>query len=868
MSTGVMDFGIRNLNNGENDGHHSNPTVRNSIHDPNNVSHNNITTTTTTTTTNNNNNNNNKRIYSKGGCRECKRRKIKCDEGKPACWQCLRLKKECSYPALGEKVLRVSKKQQKMSSSGSSLSPMENQRMFEMNRVPYIATNPLSITSNTVPVEGRKLLYNYDASRPTHGALESHQRGYGEPSGNAHSTVPYQPQSQLHPPQPHSQIGPPREHYPQEQYPHPQGTYPSQSQLPPLQRPLNQPHLPRLYQSRILPIQENGSNPTPFKYYFRQDPLSSVLPPPQVSQRPGPTMSGGPIFPNQIRYDLPSRLVDRTTGGGGAGVSSLLNNSPGSDTQTTQQQQSQQQGLDKNDIDKEENSITPQPTLAPQPSTSEVHSNDEGASFSTPPTLLGDDVVELFELSDLNLLASDLQNMVNGILYNIAPESKEKAKEKETTEVKNTMPFVEKLERNVPVDFIKLENAQNKSYLDEFYYNFSNIVLPFASFDKEKNVYFNPARDILLSTAANTDYVLAAVLANGAHTRFTKTRNIEDEEFYYLYLNDCLKLLHPAISDNTKLSSKIESVLLTVLLLTAANAADPKQDWRPHLRGAKDLLMKCSSKIAKPSKVFVFCKAWFVTLEVLAGISSKKGGTLQTEEETDELFNLSSEYEIKTLKDLGLILDNGFNIMGGYHHDCYGAFRELIKILNRKRSGTLNAKDSLQYVELFAKLESLREIDFVKDPTAPGSVLVEDVRGVVISWSDVSHKSYMAASMITLLQTCFDESYTSPQVQVLTNHIIDLVSFVNDYSPFAPSSRYKADNGLMMLQWPVLVAGQNLEPNDSREMDIVRVFFEHSSRVGSGGALIALRRVKKVWRKRTDPSFVDDGNESEDLLSY
>lgn len=234
-------------------------------------------------------------------------------------------------------------------------------------------------------------------------------------------------------------------------------------------------------------------------------------------------------------------------------------------------------------------------------------------------------MVELFEVSDLNLLATDLQNMVNGILYNITPESKEKAKEKETTEVKTSMPFVDKLEKNVPVDFIKLENAQNQSYLEEFYYNTSNIVLPFASFDKEKNVYFNSARDLLLSTAANTDYVLAAVLANGAHSRFMKTRNIEDEEFYYLYLNDCVKLLHPAISDNTKLSAKIESVLLTVLLLTAANAADPKQDWRPHLRGAKDLLMKCSSKKTKQSKVFVFCKAWFVTLEVLAGISSKKG---------------------------------------------------------------------------------------------------------------------------------------------------------------------------------------------------------------------------------------------------
>lgn len=53
---------------------------------------------------------NQKRSYSRGGCKECKRRKIRCPENKPSCSTCLRLGKECSYPLPGEKVLRVSKK--------------------------------------------------------------------------------------------------------------------------------------------------------------------------------------------------------------------------------------------------------------------------------------------------------------------------------------------------------------------------------------------------------------------------------------------------------------------------------------------------------------------------------------------------------------------------------------------------------------------------------------------------------------------------------------------------------------------------------------------------------------------------------------
>lgn len=38
-----------------------------------------------------------KRKYSRNGCLECKRRRMKCDEGKPACWQCARLNRECIY---------------------------------------------------------------------------------------------------------------------------------------------------------------------------------------------------------------------------------------------------------------------------------------------------------------------------------------------------------------------------------------------------------------------------------------------------------------------------------------------------------------------------------------------------------------------------------------------------------------------------------------------------------------------------------------------------------------------------------------------------------------------------------------------------
>ena len=38
-----------------------------------------------------------KRKYSRNGCTECKKRRMKCDETKPTCWQCARLNRDCVY---------------------------------------------------------------------------------------------------------------------------------------------------------------------------------------------------------------------------------------------------------------------------------------------------------------------------------------------------------------------------------------------------------------------------------------------------------------------------------------------------------------------------------------------------------------------------------------------------------------------------------------------------------------------------------------------------------------------------------------------------------------------------------------------------
>lgn len=50
-----------------------------------------------------------KRKYSRNGCAECKKRRMKCDEMKPKCWQCSRLNRECVYVLNPKNKKRISK---------------------------------------------------------------------------------------------------------------------------------------------------------------------------------------------------------------------------------------------------------------------------------------------------------------------------------------------------------------------------------------------------------------------------------------------------------------------------------------------------------------------------------------------------------------------------------------------------------------------------------------------------------------------------------------------------------------------------------------------------------------------------------------
>lgn len=77
-----------------------------------------------------------KRQYSRAGCIECKRRKVKCDEAQPACAICVKANKECTYPT------QVANKKQKRKSAISLETKQESNGVESTESPPTMSTEP------------------------------------------------------------------------------------------------------------------------------------------------------------------------------------------------------------------------------------------------------------------------------------------------------------------------------------------------------------------------------------------------------------------------------------------------------------------------------------------------------------------------------------------------------------------------------------------------------------------------------------------------------------------------------------------------------------------------------------------------------
>lgn len=401
---------------------------------------------------------------------------------------------------------------------------------------------------------------------------------------------------------------------------------------------------------------------------------------------------------------------------------------------------------------------------------------------------------------------------------------------------------------NVPSSYLNL-TGENHFYIKEFYNEFSNVILPFQA--NADGTMINPVRDILMIYARDSHYLLYALLACGARSSYRKSSLTEDQSSYKLYLRRCLETLTAAMEQD--MMGSLDSILLTILVLTCDSASHTRQEWRAHLRGAKELLSRNGSH-KEHSMIFLLCKSWYSSIEILAGLVSPKGGTLKTGEELDLLI-CSQPEEVNALRKLNIVSSEGFCLFHGYSMALVVIMKDLIKAL---RGEDNYREDYCAITELIARVR--RELDYKvidKSGIIPDShpyypkkigetdmsnniaITYVDGRKSALSWLDISHRSYALAALLTIFTKLLNTDKSNALVQSMVNDLISTACCFDGTGSFLKSYCY------FVLQWPLLVAGTNCIKESHRSK--VETFFRLVAQLGSGSAGFALARLRRIW---------------------
>lgn len=487
---------------------------------------------------------------------------------------------------------------------------------------------------------------------------------------------------------------------------------------------------------------------------------------------------------------------------------------------------------------------------------------------------------------DLNLLALDLDSIVNDLtevdgngrhhehfrMRNGDYDESEESEDSEDSEENfglggyrsgRSNRVRRQVSRNLPFDYIQVSSNNEALYFEEFYNCVATIIQPLQSYDEDHG-YYCATRDILLQVASKEPFVLSAILSQGARMSYEKHGLKGDKEASHSYLVRCLRVLEPALlrsmEGNQLAIHKIEGVFLTILILQSANGSVKNSESGQRLRGAKKFLLKYSASsnegLISISKVMVFCKHWFISLEISAALNYNRGGALRKEWQLDLILS-SSDHERKILEEIGIVRPDGFNLLLGYHHSCLAPIGSLIKLLNRLRNDDTTC-NTLEVIEVLSKfnsqlkkrfifLEGKREVEDLRSSKLPEGSLLDFINvpsgKLCISWMDISHQAYMLSSMVMLLRKGLRFTPRNAHVQYLNNELLNLMSFLLDCHKLSTDSK----NSMLLLQWPMLVAGLNCMREDERLL--ASKYFRSVASIEKKKSSFALRKLNTVWNQ-------------------
>ncbi|QPG75433.1 hypothetical protein FOA43_002787 [Brettanomyces nanus] len=549
-----------------------------------------------------------KRKYSRSGCLECKRRKIKCDEKKPECWNCRRLNKVCTY---------------------ENLVKFNRARSFTVNRSKLV-NFPVSAIEGSLSSASR--LNNSSTVPPS------------TTSSVASSSEPFLERPSILVRDSSRQI--------------PQSNNPSTFQLPdPSQMVFNNPIIPVGEQNQINENLLNGASNVisdlndmiqHFGFDFgtySQHFDNNMFP----AQRGSCRNSVPEISPVPASY--PSENV--------------VSNSPKSDENYVKR-------LTKTKVDSPVREESQDECFAA--SSASVNSMallasvaDDSTYIIKSPTTPSTSAASTSAASTSTTSSSSLVAYPSPPLFILMSDSPSRF---EYLHVLNNTINISDL-----VSLAKFFNWKLTSlhinYLKIFVTKIHMNFLPFTT-SFLNNAYIS----CFLSQAKPAPHLLFALLAIAAkYKMYQVARTITDgdsqrekltyhRKFRSYYLSSCLKSLSTIMHSKPQIFGNIESLLLTILVLASDCSGNKGSEWRAHLKGAKDLLLKYC-KFRPMSLALVIVWLWFYSMETLAGLTAYNGGTIHDFDELQDFLEVIKS----TNSNVGMALKKFGFLFGGYHVD-------------------------------------------------------------------------------------------------------------------------------------------------------------------------------------------------------
>ncbi len=430
-------------------------------------------------------------------------------------------------------------------------------------------------------------------------------------------------------------------------------------------------------------------------------------------------------------------------------------------------------------------------------------------------------------------------------------------------------------------------------YLEIFYDVFSGFLSPLSP-----DLMVDPMRNIILYYCLHSPYLLCSVLSCSARYLFLKSGNTNQthEVTYCGYLSQCLKKLDKVYSDEAKTQSQIEPLLLTTLLLTVDRARSKGKTWRTHLRGTKELLTRftiaSNNTPYKCTITLALCKNMFNVCEILAGLSTRNGGSANNNYELDMLIRDDDlEIDQRILVDIGIVRRDGFYLHGGFSMPSMKILRDVVKLIRKAQISKQDIRflpTPLEILSVLGRIEHELKFEVIhgtQDCVIPTSSVYhlsnynydykqkhqmdmnpDDIGTAVInnnqicfSWYDVSHRTHLWACYLIILTTkgLLGLPKTYHLVQQIVKTILGLMYYLRDdayLTSGVPPDKFPRQT--MMVQWIMIVTGINCI--DENDKILVKRFFNGLLAYGVYNAEFSYKKVKKAWAKN---STIDDVND-------